>query len=201
MQKLGLFFLWRYIILIDVMHKKTLWSLTHIGVSVIISTMVIVGGAHAQEDEFGTRDDTSYYQLASPGILSDHPLYVFKQLRDFIIEMATKDPGEKSSLYLEYADKRMAQASQLLEKGKTVAAIDAVVESQEIFEKIPGLMQEARESDSELEEGFLEKLKLSNEKHYDLASDIWSRLPADNVGEVEQAMQTNREIREKLESM
>lgn len=45
------------------------------------------------------------YALPYPGILPDHPLYMFKKLRDQILERLISDPVRKMEFYMLQADK------------------------------------------------------------------------------------------------
>ena len=57
------------------------------------------------------------YQLPYPGILPGSPLYSIKMLRDRIMEFFISDHVKKSNFYLLQADKRVASALMLFEKG------------------------------------------------------------------------------------
>lgn len=57
------------------------------------------------------------YSLPYPGILPGSPLYSLKMLRDRIMEFFISDPIKKSNFYLLQADKRVASAFMLFEKG------------------------------------------------------------------------------------
>src|SRR3990167_744470 len=62
------------------------------------------------------------YDLPYPGILPDHPLYVFKTTRDKILEFFTRGNIKKAELYLLFSDKRAKMSQELAKKGKSKLA-------------------------------------------------------------------------------
>lgn len=58
------------------------------------------------------------YELPYPGLLPGHYLYPLKMMRDRVVEWLTFDRGKKIELMVLYADKRMAAAKVLLERGE-----------------------------------------------------------------------------------
>jgi len=62
--------------------------------------------------------ESASYQLPFPGLLPDHPLYIFKTVRDRIIDILIGDPVEKTRFYITSADKRLSASIALVDKGK-----------------------------------------------------------------------------------
>ncbi len=58
------------------------------------------------------------YELPYPGLLPGHYLYPLKMMRDRVVEWLTFDRDKKVELMVLYADKRMAAAKVLLERGE-----------------------------------------------------------------------------------
>lgn len=58
------------------------------------------------------------YELPYPGLLPGHYLYPLKMMRDRVVEWLTFDRDKKVELMILYADKRMAAAKVLLERGE-----------------------------------------------------------------------------------
>lgn len=58
------------------------------------------------------------YPLPYPGLLPDNPLYVFKAIRDKIIEFLISDPAKKAEFYLLSSDKRVNTGYYLILKGE-----------------------------------------------------------------------------------
>ena len=59
------------------------------------------------------------YALPYPGILPDHPLYIFKQLRDTILLVLITKPIRKVEFYILLSDKKLAMGATLLTKKKS----------------------------------------------------------------------------------
>ena len=75
------------------------------------------------------------YQLPYPGILPGSPLYSVKMLRDKILEFFTSDPMKKADFYILQADKRVASAIKLFEKGDNKLSQTTLSKGQNYLEK------------------------------------------------------------------
>lgn len=62
------------------------------------------------------------YDLPYPGMLPDNPLYVLKQVRDWILDKLIVDPVRKTEFYILQGDKRLAMGIMLFADGKNVLA-------------------------------------------------------------------------------
>lgn len=62
------------------------------------------------------------YDLPYPGMLPNNPLYVVKQIRDWILDKLIMDPLKKTEFYILQADKRLAMGMQLSATGNEVLA-------------------------------------------------------------------------------
>jgi hypothetical protein len=62
------------------------------------------GGIIDQEGSVGQTE----YSLPYPGILADHPLFIFKRLRDRILDFLIADPVKKTEFYILQSDKYLA---------------------------------------------------------------------------------------------
>lgn len=65
-----------------------------------------------------TEEGEVMYELPYPGLLPGHYLYPLKMMRDRVVEWLTFDRDKKVELMILYADKRMAAAKVLLERGE-----------------------------------------------------------------------------------
>ena len=72
---------------------------------------------HGQE-EIRIESKKISYDLPYAGMLPDNPLFFIKNVRDKILEFATRDQIKKASLYLLFADKRIRMAIELSKKRK-----------------------------------------------------------------------------------
>ena len=120
------------------------------------------------------------YELPHPGLLPDHPLYFFKTLRDSILIITTRDNYKKAELYRHLSDKRITSALRLSEKGKDDLALANALEAEELFLKIPPLLQITKVQHGENIEDLISKLHLSiaNREHikeilYCFYTNIW----------------------------
>lgn len=141
------------------------------------------------------------YELPYPGILPDHPLYFFKITRDRINEFLTRDPLKKAHLYLNYSDKRAAMAILLSKKGKHQASINTFSKAEKYFEKIIYLLKQSKKQGNQAPSSFLELLKLSNAKHYELIDEIMKSIPQGMEQDINQLFDLNLKIKKELETM
>lgn len=80
------------------------------------------------------------YLLPFPGILPDHPLYFFKQVRDGIMDRLIVDPIRKAEFLVLQADKRLNMGKALVEQGKGALAEEIVSKGEKYMERaISGL--------------------------------------------------------------
>ena len=103
------------------------------------------------------------YELPYPGILPGSPLYTLKALRDRITEIFTSDPVKKANFYLLQADKRLAAALILSERGEGELAETTLSKSQNYLEKSINKMIETKKSRENVGDIFA-KLKNSSAK-------------------------------------
>ncbi|PIV10964.1 hypothetical protein COS50_02660 [Candidatus Roizmanbacteria bacterium CG03_land_8_20_14_0_80_35_26] len=148
-----------------------------------------------------TPQEKVVYNLPYPGILSDHPLYFLKIVRDRISEFLTRDNVKKTQLYLLYSDKRVAMAMSLAKKGKSQPAIDAFSKGEKYFLKIPELLKEIKKQGGQSPSGFVETLKLSNAKHSELIGELMKTLPEGNQEYLTSLLNLNLEIKKLLETL
>lgn len=60
------------------------------------------------------------YELPYPGMLPNNPLYVLKQVRDWILDKLIIDPVKKAEFYILQGDKRLAMGIMLSTSGNAV---------------------------------------------------------------------------------
>lgn len=105
------------------------------------------------------------YLLPFPGILPTHPLYVFKSLRDKIIEMLITDPVSKAEFYILQADKKLNMGITLAALGKTADARLAFADALASRTQAAALLEEHIKSGNSVPGHLMEKLTLSLIKH------------------------------------
>lgn len=141
------------------------------------------------------------YDLPSPGLLPDHPLYFIKAIRDRLTEFATNDPLKKVELYLSYSDKRAQMALDLSKKGKNSLAISTISKGEKYFMKIPGILREAEKQNVKATDEFKYNLTLSNLKHREVIETLLKELPQGENEALTQVLELNKAISMDLERL
>ena len=139
------------------------------------------------------------YILPYPGILPDHPLYFVKTVRDRMIDWVTRDNLKKAEYYLLFSDKRAAMATSLAKKGKDNLAISTYSKAEKYFQKIPELLREAKKQGAGPGSEFVNNLKLSNAKHYEIGENLLRDLPQGSSAEINQILKLNQETKKELD--
>lgn len=129
----------------------------------------------AQEPDFQeTKEATPTYTLPYPGILADNPLYKIKLLRDKIWFSLVQDQDEKAKLYLLFADKKIAMALALAQKGNYSLAQETALKGENeltqltFFYKIGAVKPD---------EAFYNTLLRASKKHQETFAEIQSIVP------------------------
>lgn len=141
------------------------------------------------------------YQLPYPGILPDHPLYILKQIRDKLLIFLTRDLSKKSELLLLISDKKIAMSLQLAKKGKEKLAIQTVEGAEEDFIQLIKVIKEAKKQGNSLNEGFMMKVSLSNEKHREVIQSLIGSLSRGVEESLSRVLKTNQQIRRKINKL
>ncbi len=110
------------------------------------------------------------YMLPFPGILPIHPLYIFKNLRDRIIELLITDPISKSEFYILQADKKLNMGVSLAAMGKTTDARQAYAEALVSRTQAITLLEGFAQSGGSVPGHLVEKFTLSLVKHKEVLS-------------------------------
>ena len=139
------------------------------------------------------------YNLPYPGILPDHPFYFLKAIRDRITDWLTRDNLKKAELYLLYSDKRVSMAQLLSKKGKINLAISTFSKGEKYFLKIPSLLEKAKKQGVSPPSDFVQKLKLANDKHYEVAQSLIKEFPQGVSESMREIVRLNEEVKKQLE--
>jgi len=142
-----------------------------------------------------------FYNLPYPGILPDHPLYTVKAVRDKLMDILTRDHIKKASLYLLFSDKRVNMAIMLSKKGKNKLAVTTFAKGEKYFLKIPELLITSKKQGVAASSELVETLRLSNAKHREIANELLKTAPANQIKTMEEIIQINQEIKEKLKKL
>jgi hypothetical protein len=158
-------------------------------VFIFICTPISIGAEPLNLD-----DKQVVYPLPYPGILTDHPLYSFKNFRDSIILFTTRDNAKKAQLYLNMSDKRMSIALELAKKGKETLAKKELLKAEEMFLNIPPLLKEAKEQGAAPSNDFLSELSQSNAKHKEVITEVMKEVNQADIETFNTILQKNEEV-------
>jgi hypothetical protein len=190
------------------MMKRFLLSLAVIGIGfliVVISALSVgrkqvVGKAGAYEakivdvasasadpvlvkDTVDNKDEVNYY-LAYPGILPDHPLYIFKMLRDRVKIFLIREPVAKAKLKWVLADKRIGAAWELAKGGKKNLADDAALRAEQYLRSVVDVRSKMNDEDKN-------RLGLAVAKHEEILKMMKEKNNMDDTGTFKTALEMN----------
>lgn len=142
------------------------------------------------------------YDLPYPGITPENPLYIFKQLRDSLTELLTRDYIKKAEFLLVSSDKRAHIALILAQKGKTRQAVEVLADAEERSLKIPPLLITSKKQGVSPEGTFVYTLKLSNIKHRDVIQELMKLLPQGQEKQIlTDVFELNKQVAKELERL
>ena len=146
-------------------------------------------------------DKKTVYELPYPGILPDHPLYIFKAARDGIWAFSTRDNLKKADLYILLSDKRAKMAQSLNRKGKTDLAISTMSKGEKYFLKIPELLKDYKSQGGAIRQEMLDKAKSSNNKHKEIIQELLKNSPEGTQYRIAEILKLNQISQSQLESL
>lgn len=152
----------------------------------------------AQSQSIELREPSVVYNLPYPGLLPDHPLYVFKKTRDNILVFATRDTMKKAQLYLLLSDKHIAMAVELENKGKDQQAFEQLQEAEALFVQIPPLLETSKEQGVSPTGDFMQTLFLSNAKHQQVITQVIKNITDPQVDDVNALIKLNSSAKTSL---
>lgn len=141
------------------------------------------------------------YTLPYAGMLPDNPLFFLKNMRDALLEFATRDQLKKAQLYLLFADKRIRMAIELAEKDKWQLTTKTVEKAQRYFMKIPPFLTAAKKQGSTPDGDFILNLKLSIEKHREVIESLFKNAPQGERRSLEESLKLNRKSAEVIKPL
>src|SRR5258708_1437779 len=119
------------------------------------------------------------YNLPFPGsILSDSVFWPLKALRDKIWLAVTINPSKKADLYLLIADKRLADAQILFEKGRADLGVSVLTKAEKYLESADREERIAKSQGMNTKD-FLQKFALATLKHRQVFDHILTIAPED----------------------
>lgn len=130
------------------------------------------------------------YMLPYPGILPDHPLYIFKRLRDWILDRLIVDPLRKVEFYVLQADKRLNMGVVLIDKKKDVLGEEVISKGEKYFNNAIYTLLARKNEGKEVPTYLVEKLERSLEKH----TEVLTALIAKTSGQIQQGLKGSLEL-------
>ncbi|EKD64922.1 MAG: hypothetical protein ACD_50C00243G0002 [uncultured bacterium] len=105
------------------------------------------------------------YVLPYPGILPDHPLYIFKRIRDRMLDFLIVDPLRKAEFYILQADKRLGMGLVLFDKDKDDVATETIAQGENYFSQAVTVLTTLKNTGKEIPEYLIERLTNASIKH------------------------------------
>ena len=119
------------------------------------------------------------YYLPSPGsVLPNHPLWPLKALRDKLWLLVTSDPAKDAELNLLFADKRIASAYILFQKGSPEVGFTTLTKAEKYLEAASSQEEDLRKAGLNTQE-FAERLVNASLKHQQIIREILLIAPDD----------------------
>lgn len=114
----------------------------------------------------------SEYVLPFPGLLPDHPLYVLKNFRDFLLDKLIVDPIRRSEFYLLQADKKLAMTLLFVDKGNSSRATDMVAKSGNHMEQSIGGLVTLKSQGKEVPGYVVDRITNALVKHEEVLTEL-----------------------------
>jgi len=113
-------------------------------------------------------DNKDKYELPFPGLLPDHPLYLFKAARDQALVFVTTDYERKARLQLELSDKRVRAGELLVDEKKYELAGSSFSKGERYFEQSIETLSSAKKQGQAPTSDIVEQMGRSNKKHQEI---------------------------------
>lgn len=141
------------------------------------------------------------YDLPYVGMLPDHPLFIFKQIKNKITEILIRDPMRKAEYLLTESDKNINIAKQLAEKGKTGTALTYLTRAENDTSRLLIFLRMSKDRGVSPNDGFLFKIQLSNLKHREIIDTFVKELPQGQESTLMKIIDINTENKATIERM
>lgn len=129
----------------------------------------------ANEDIIVTNPETTInYDLAFPGILPDHPLYVIKKIRNKILVSFIQNPTKKINYYLKETDKGILATAMLVDKNKYELAAQTALRAEHNYTL---LIEEVKKLQDQPDQELIDRLHTASLKHQEVLQSLYIRVP------------------------
>lgn len=144
------------------------------------------------------KGETVEYTLPFAGLLPDSPLYPLKVVRDNFWLFFTRDNIKKAEVLLLFSDRKTAASQMLFESGKWEKGVDTMTEAEQNFERMVDMVVLSKSQGVSPDEGFIQKMKLSNTKHRQIIEQLLIAAPQGSRKALEEVMVLNGKLSEKM---
>lgn len=108
------------------------------------------------------------YDLPYPGLLPDSPLYVLKQVRDWVLEKLITDPLKKTEFYILQADKRLVMGQMLDGAGNKILGEQTISKGEKYMYKAVQLALSLKTNGKEIPPSIVAHLENAIAKHIEV---------------------------------
>lgn len=140
------------------------------------------------------------YQLAYPGILPDNKFYIFKAIRDKIIERLITNPVKKIEYDLLMADKTIYASQLLADKGNIPLAKKTVLKGEHYFTILVTDYKWAYWKHEKIPVELNSKIKLASKQHQKVFKSIAQKLNYEDRKVFEEVIKFSQRNTSELES-
>ncbi len=105
------------------------------------------------------------YELPYPGMLPNNPLYVLKQVRDWILDKLIVDPVKKAEFYILQGDKRVAMGIMLGASGNGVLSEQTISKGEKYMNNAVATLLALKAQGQSVPVYIIDHLTLSLAKH------------------------------------
>lgn len=130
-------------------------------------------------------------ELPAAGILPDSPLYMFKKLFESVDLFLTFDEAAKAEKYLNYAELRLVEAKEMVEKGKPEYVDELLEEYEDKLEKANEIAKVAQQVGKNVSK-VVELVAIATAVHVDVLEDVYERVPEQAKSAIERAMEFSK---------
>lgn len=141
------------------------------------------------------------YELPYPGIMKDNPLYIFKTIRDRVLEFSTRDNLKKAQLRVLFSDKGVRAAELLQKNGHDEQVVTELQTSQSYFKKAIRDVVLSKQQGVSASAELVNKMKLSNLKHREVILHLNQVLSSDERKGLEPILKENAKLRDALKNI
>lgn len=138
------------------------------------------------------------YTLPYPGILPDHPLFVFKVIRDKILMYLISNPLRKTEFFILMGDKRLNMSLFLMDKQKTELAVDTAQEAQIYLEKAYDALLKIETNTTSEKNNIKDRFEKSLNKHIEMTEAIRSRTQGETSEQITAVLEKLRQLKDKF---